>query len=142
MTSRRRAARALAGLVLAVASVLAATTEVHAATPTFGRPTIDGSFGGAIVARQPLTFDTAPDLVEVVITTADGPPLVAEVTSPGVGSTTLRYALGGDDGHIPPNTPVRVRWRITTDGAATSVPVPFDTWKRMVSPGRTERRSA
>jgi hypothetical protein len=122
MTSRRRAARALAGLVLAVASVLPATTTVHAATPTFGRPTIDGSFGGAIVASQPLTFDTAPDLVEVVVTTADGPPLVAEVTSPGVGSTTLRYTLGGDDGHIPPNTPVRVRWRITTDGAATLGP--------------------
>jgi hypothetical protein len=121
MTSRRRAARALAGLVLALASLLSATT-VHAATATFGRPTIDGSFGGDIVASQPVTFDTEPDLVEVLVTTADDPPLVAEITSPGVGSTTLRYTLGGDDGHIPPNTPVRVRWRITTDGAATLGP--------------------
>jgi hypothetical protein len=122
MTVRRRPVRVLAGLLLAIASSLPATTVVHAAAPEFGRPTIEGSFGGDIVASQSVRFDTAPDLVEVLVTTADGPPLVAEVRTPGVGATTLRYTLGQGDGHIPPNTPVSVRWRITTDGAATLGP--------------------
>ena len=92
-------------------------------TPDFGTPTIDGSFGEEIVATQPVTLDAAPDRVEVLVTTADATsPLVTEVSSPGTGATTLRHAFGGADGHILPNTPVRVRWRITTDGVATLGP--------------------
>jgi hypothetical protein len=34
----------------------------------------------------------------------------------GSGQTTLTQPLGGPDHHILPNTPVRVRWRITADG--------------------------
>lgn len=115
--------RALAALAVAVVASWPTTASVGAAAPEFGRPTIDGSFGADIVATQPVTFDAAPDLVEVLVTTADGPPLVAEAGSPGVGSTTLRYTLGGVDGHILPNTPVSVRWRITVDGATTLGPV-------------------
>ena len=70
-----------------------------------------------------MTFDVAPDLVEVLVTTADGPPLVAEAASPGGGETTLRYTVGGVDGHVLPNTPVSVRWRITADGETTLGPV-------------------
>ncbi len=125
VTARRRAVRApvLAALAVAFAAVGPAASSVSAATPEFGRPTIDGSFGAEIVATQPVTFDAAPDLVEVLVTTSDGPPLVAEAGSPGAGSTTLRYAIGSGDGHILPNTPVSVRWRITADGVTTLSPV-------------------
>jgi hypothetical protein len=33
------------------------------------------------------------------------------------GATTLSHSLGGPDDHFMPNTPIRVRWRITADGA-------------------------
>jgi hypothetical protein len=112
----------LAALAIAVAASWPASASVNAAAPEFGRPTIDGSFGEDIVATQPVTFDAAPDLVEVLVTTADGPPLVAEAGSAGVGATTLRYTLGGGAGHILPNTPVSVRWRITADGLTTLGP--------------------
>jgi hypothetical protein len=116
-------ARVLAALAVAFAAVGPAAPSVSAATPEFGRPTIEGSFGSEIVATQPVTFDAAPDLVEVLVTTADGSPLVAEAGSPGAGSTTLRYSVGGGDGHILPNTPVSVRWRVTADGVTTLSPV-------------------
>jgi Peptidase MA superfamily len=120
---RRPTARAFVALGVAFAASWSATATVRAATPDFGRPTIDGSFGAEIVAMQPVTFDVAPDLVEVLVTTSDGPPLVAEAASPGAGATTLRYSVGGGDGHILPNTPVSVRWRITADGVTTVSPV-------------------
>ncbi len=123
ITRRPRAAGVVAALAIAFAAVGPAATSVGAATPDFGRPTIDGSFGAEIVATQPVTLDVAPDLVEVLVTTSDGPPLVAEAASPGAGSTTLRYSVGGGDGHILPNTPVSVRWRITADGVTTLSPV-------------------
>ena len=113
---RRRVVRVIAALALAAVASGPTASIVSAATPEFGRPTIDGSFGADIEATQPVTFDVAPDLVEVLVTTADGPPLVAEAASPGGGETTLRYTVGGVDGHVLPNTPVSVRWRITADG--------------------------
>ncbi len=122
-TARRRAARVVAAIALVIAAIWPATSAVNAASPEFGRPRIDGSFGADVIATQPVTFETAPDLVEVLVTTADGPPLVAEAESPGAGETTLRWTLGGVDGHILPNTPVSVRWRITADGETTLGPV-------------------
>ena len=114
--------RAVVALAVAFVASLPTSTSVSAGAPEFGRPTIDGSFGADLVATQPVTFDAPPDLVEVLVTTAEGPPLVAEAGSPGVGSTTLRYTLGSVDGHILPNTPVSVRWRITADGETTLGP--------------------
>lgn len=121
-----RVGPATVGLALAVglvASFLVAS-PVRAATPQFGEPTIDGSFQTGLVATQPVTLDGAPDRVEVLVTTADSPaPLVAEVAVPSDGgAATLRHRLGGAGDHILPNTPVRVRWRITTDGVATLGP--------------------
>jgi hypothetical protein len=124
VTAQRRVrASVLAALAVAFAAIGPAAGSVSAATPEFGRPTIDGSFGSEIVATQPVTLDAAPDLVEVLVTTANGPPLVAEARSPAAGSTTLRYSVGGGDGHILPNTPVSVRWRVTADGVTTLSPV-------------------
>jgi hypothetical protein len=118
------ALRSLVAVVVAVSASWSVASPARAAAPEFGRPTIDGSFGEAIVATQPVTLDGRPDLVEVLITTADHPaPLVSTVDPPaGTGAATLQYTLGGADGHILPNTPLRVRWRVTSDGVTTLGP--------------------
>ncbi len=117
----RRSARslrvaAIVGLVLG--SVGLAATPVQAATVEFGRPSITGSFDSGVVASQPVTLQGSISRIEVLVTMADNPaPLVSEVTIPFAGGqTTLQYTLGGPDAHIMPNTPVAVRWRITSDG--------------------------
>jgi hypothetical protein len=108
---------AVAGLVLTW-SVLT-VPPARAATVEFGRPSIEGSFDSGVTAKQPVTLDGAVDRIEVLVTLADSPgPLVSEIDLPSTtGSTTLSHRLGGPDAHILPNTPVRVRWRITVDGA-------------------------
>jgi hypothetical protein len=113
-----------AAVGMAICAAWSIASPVRAATPEFGRPTIEGSFGSAIVVTQPVTLDGAPDLVEVLVTTADDPaPLVTEVARPpDSGSTTLRHTLSSADGHILPNTPLRVRWRVTSDGVTTLGP--------------------
>ena len=107
---------AIVGLVLG--SVGLAATPVQAATVEFGRPSITGSFDSGVVASQPVTLQGSISRIEVLVTMADNPaPLVSEVTIPFAGGqTTLQYTLGGPDAHIMPNTPVAVRWRITSDG--------------------------
>jgi uncharacterized lipoprotein YbaY len=108
----RRSARslrlaAMVGLVLGSFGLSA--TPVQAAT---------GSFDSGVVASQPVTLQGSISRIEVLVTMADNPaPLVSEVTIPFAGGqTTLQYTLGGPDAHIMPNTPVAVRWRITSDG--------------------------
>jgi hypothetical protein len=120
---RRRALGSVAAACLAIAASWAVVLPVRGATPTFGEPAIAGSFGEEIVATQPVTLDTAPDRVEVLVTKANDPaPLVTELEVPADGSTMLRHTFGGPDEHILPNTPVRVRWRITTDGVVSLGP--------------------
>jgi hypothetical protein len=104
------------GLVAGLVGVGA--PPVRAASVEFGRPSIDGSFDTEVVATQPVTLDGDVERIEVLVTLADGPgPLVSEVAVPsGDGQTTLTHPVGGPDAHILPNTPVRVRWRITVDG--------------------------
>jgi Peptidase MA superfamily len=108
---------ATVGLALAMSGLLAA--PARAATIEFGPPSIDGSFDTGVVASQPVSLVGAISRIEVLVTMADSPaPLVSDVTIPFAGGeTTLQHTLGGPDEHIPPNTPVRVRWRITGDGA-------------------------
>lgn len=124
MRTGRIALRAVAAVVVGLTGAWSVTSPVRAAAPEFGRPTIEGSFGEAIVASQPITLDGGPDLVEVLISTADNPaPLVTEVAPPpDAGALTLRHTLSNADGHIVPNTPLRVRWRITSDGVTTLGP--------------------
>lgn len=125
-TGRRIPGRAL--VIAATLAMLAAwslvATPVRAAEPAFGTPTIEGSLGEGLVVTQPVTLDTAPDRVEVMLTYADAPgPLVAEVAPPSSsGSTTLRHTVVASDIHLYPNTPVAVRWRITTSGVAVLGP--------------------
>jgi hypothetical protein len=114
-----------AALLASLAWILfAAVSEVHAAPPSFGPPKIEGSFGQNVVATQPVTLDAAPDRVEILQTIADSPaPLVADVPPPaGGGSASLRYTVAPPNGPFLPNTPVRVRWRITADGVTTLGP--------------------
>lgn len=122
---RRRARRARLALIVAAAllGLAAAAGTARAATPAFGTPRVEGSFGQSITATQPVVLDAIPDRVEVLIATADDPaPLVREVEPPASGSITLTYVLPAADGHIAPNTPIRIRWRITTGGATTLGP--------------------
>jgi hypothetical protein len=107
---------AVIGLVLGASGLVA--PPARAATVDFGRPSITGSFDTGVIASQPVTLTGAISRIEVLVTMADSPaPLVTEVTIPFAGGeTTLQHTLGGPDEHILPNTPVRVRWRITADG--------------------------
>jgi len=124
LNAGRIAIRAVAAIVLTLGAVWSVASPVRAAAPEFGRPTIEGSFGSAIVVTQPVTLDRRPDLVEVLVTTADNPaPLVGEVEPLAeTGATTLRHTLSSADGHILPNTPLRVRWRVTSDGVTALGP--------------------
>jgi hypothetical protein len=101
-----------------------AVPAVQAASPEFGTPTIEGSFGKDLIAVQPVTLDAAPDRVEILITTAEGtPPLVAEVPAPSrAGFRRFEYTITPATGSFLPNTPVRVRWRFTMDGQASMSP--------------------
>jgi hypothetical protein len=126
MTSPRAVAcLAVTGAFAFLAGWLGAAPVAAADAPTFGQPTVSGSFGEQIVANQPVTFTAVPDRIEVLITMADAfAPLVSDVSPPSaVGPTTLRHAIEPVDGHILPNTPLSVRWRITTDGITTLGPV-------------------
>ena len=110
----------LAGLVvLTFAASWLVAGPVRAAGPEFGRPTISGSFGEEIVATQPVTLDATPDLVEVLVTMGSATaPIVSEVPTPDDRTLTLRHPVVATGDHVLPNTPLRVRWRITTDGVA------------------------
>ena len=124
MRSWRIGLQVVAAVAVASGAAWSLASPVRAAAPEFGRPTIEGTFGEAIVATQPVTLDGGLDRVEVLIATADNPaPLVTEVDPPpDAGALTLRHTLSSADGHILPNTPLRVRWRITSDGVTTLGP--------------------
>jgi hypothetical protein len=122
MSCRRRSVAALASLALLALAGAAATpvSAVSATSVDFGQPTIEGTFDTGMVATQRVTLDGSVERIEILVTMADSPgPIVSEVEVPSTpGSTTLRHEFGGPGDHILPNTPVRVRWRITADGTA------------------------
>ena len=114
-----------AGLAMTLVLLwLAVAPATLAAEPAFGTPTIEGSFDKAVIVTQPVTLSAVPDRVEVLTTIADGlAPLVDEVPAPSTsGATTLKHTIAPAGGPFLPNTPVLVRWRITTDGVATVGP--------------------
>jgi Peptidase MA superfamily len=125
MTRTRAVARLAVGGVFAfLAAWLISAPVAAASAPTFGQPTVTGAFGEPLVASQPVTLTAVPDRVEVLVTMADTfAPLVSDVPPPfAIGPTTLRHTIEPADGHILPNTPVSVRWRITSDGITTLGP--------------------
>jgi hypothetical protein len=119
MNRVRRAGGFRATVVIAMGVAwLIAVPPIRAAEPSFGTPSIDGSFDKDVVVTQPVTLGSVPDRVEVLTTIADSPaPLVDEVSPPSTtGATTLKHTIAPAGGPFLPNTPVKVRWRITTDG--------------------------
>lgn len=112
-TIGRAGALAIAGFVFMAA--VGGASPVRAAEPVFGSPTFASSFGQGITLTQPVTLDSAPERVEVLLTYADAPgPLVVEVPPPTApGRTTLTYRTSEADGHTLPNTPLEAAWRIT-----------------------------
>ncbi len=113
----RWAMPAVATLAALIALAALSVAPAHAADPDFGTPTIDATFGEGLELTQPVTLDETPARVEVLLTFAGASPLVVELPPPSsVGSTTLRHRVSvAADGHILPNTPVSVRWRITPE---------------------------
>ncbi len=111
-------------VVLAVAAASVAVGPVRAAEPTFGQGAIEGSLGEGLEFSQAVTLDTVPDRVELLVTYADafGPLAITVAPPSSSGRTTLRHAHVESDGHIPPNTPIRARWRITTGASAVEGP--------------------
>jgi hypothetical protein len=123
---RRRRSTALvavAAFLLASFAVVGGALPVRAAEPVFGKPTIDASFGKGIELSQPVTFDTLPERVELLLRYADdAAPLVIDVPPPTkTGATTLTYTAADTDGHTLPNTPVEARWRVFPAAGAEPV---------------------
>ncbi len=122
---RRRASLPVAalGVLLLVAGIV--PSAALAADPVFGTPTITSAFGKGIDLTQPVTLDGPMARVEALVTFADAPgPQVIEVDPPTTsGAVTLRDTIDvTGDGHILPNTPLSVRWRLTPVGdSATPV---------------------
>lgn len=122
---RRRPAGLVAALALALASfaLVGGATPARAAEPVFGKPTIDASFGKGVELTQPVTFDTLPERVELLLRYADdAAPLVIEVPPPTkTGRTTLTYTASDTEGHTLPNTPIEARWRVVPTVGAEPV---------------------
>ena len=105
------------GVLLLVAGIV--PSAALAAEPVFGTPTITSAFGKGIDLTQPVTLDGPMARVEALVTFADAPgPQVIEVDPPSTtGAVTLRDTIDvTGDGHLLPNTPLSVRWRLTPAG--------------------------
>ena len=98
------------------------TVGVRAAEPVFGEPEITSSFEAGVSIVQPVTLTEEPSRVEVLVTYANAPgPEVVPVEIPAQGATDMRYALAPVEGHISPNTPIAMQWRITSPAPALEV---------------------
>ena len=110
------------GVVLGLLALVSAVvpSAVLAADPVFGTPTISSTFGTGIDLTQPVTLDAPLARVEALVTFADAAgPHVIEVEPPSTtGAVTLNDTIDvTGDGHLLPNTPLSVRWRLTPAGA-------------------------
>lgn len=120
-----RAATVPALLGVLVLASLTAAGGVVAAEPTFGTPTMTTSFEDGLTVTQPVTLSEEPARVEVLLRYADAAaPLVVQIELPALELSDIRnltYRAGPADGHVPPNTPVEARWRITPAGGGEPV---------------------
>lgn len=115
-------------LVATFLAMLATTTlsiePVVAAEATFGRATATATFGESIDVEQQVTLSEAPRRVEAIVRTGiNSTTLLAEIATPGAGSTTLRYRDETPFGALYPNTRVELGFRVTFgDGTAVDGP--------------------
>ena len=127
MSGRRRSSRAAVVAAAAFALHLAiAAAPVAAADPvTFGAGSGSSRFGASIEFKQPVTIAGSVVRVDVLIETpgAIGPTVVPLADAPSSGSSTLDYRVDLAEGHVVPNTPFTVRFRVTT-GSGTAVTGP------------------
>jgi hypothetical protein len=129
VTARRRARRAVtafAAVLVVVLQVFVAAASVSAAGPvTFGDGSGSSKFGAFIEFKQPVTISGSVERVDVLVETpgAVGPTVVPLPDAPSAGSSTLDYRVDLAEGHIVPNTPFTVRFRVTTaSGSAVTGP--------------------
>ena len=129
VTRRRRAsaigiaARASVAGLLAVRLLVAGPGPVLAADGvTFGDGSGSSKFGQFIEFKQPITVSGSVERVEVLVETpgAIGPTVIPLPEGAAAGSSTLDYRVDLTDGHVVPNTPFTVRFRVTT-GTGTTV---------------------
>ncbi len=105
--------------LLAVAALLAAIAcplPSRAASPnaTFGAPSGSFIFGTSITFSQVVTLAAPPERTELLLSQPGSiGPAVIEVPTPGSGRQTLTDVIRIADGHVYPNTPFEVRWRVT-----------------------------
>jgi len=115
-----------ANVLVFVLGALVIVTPVAAADPvTFGDGSASSKFGAFIEFKQPVTIAGSAGRVDVLVETpgAVGPTVVPLQDVPSSGSTTLDYRVDLAEGHIVPNTPFIVRFRVTTaSGAAVTGP--------------------
>lgn len=115
-------------LVAGLASALATAQTVAAADPTFGEARATARFGEGIDLEQPVTLTEAALRVEAVVRVAgSGRTFLADVPTPALGSSTLRYHHETPPGALYPNTRVELGFRVThrdgriVDGPTTTV---------------------
>ena len=118
---------AAAALALAFAGVGLAPGTARAATATtFGVPRATATFAVSIVLTEPVTLPAGVSRIEALIRT--GSNLTSSVVEiqpiPGIGPTTLRYALDLKPGGLTPNTLVQLWFRVTlADGTGEDGPI-------------------
>ncbi len=91
---------------------------VAAASPTFGTPTAEATYGTGITFGQAFESTVALARVEVLLTFPDSlGPFVAQAagaTAAGSRELTFRWLIS-DQGHLVPNTPISARWRLVPE---------------------------
>ena len=125
--ARRGGAALGAGSLLAVALGLGVgVAPVAAADPvTFGDGSGSSKFGEFIEFKQPVTVTGSVERVDVLVQTpgAIGPTVVPLPASTPSGASTLDYRVDLAEGHVVPNTPFSVRFRVTlTSGSSIMSP--------------------
>jgi hypothetical protein len=105
------------GWALAMAAIagLALPWPAAAAEPSWGEAEVSTTFGSAIEFIQPVTLETAPVRVELLVGTpgALGPEVVEVPAPAGGGRVVLEYSYGIGGAALPPNTVIEARWRVT-----------------------------
>jgi hypothetical protein len=121
-----RVAPALAALVLIVLA-LAPSVVVgggNLATGVFGEATATATFGESIRVEQSAGLGIAPVRAEAVVRAqGSNRTFLAEILTPGLGESTLRYVYPTPSGSLYPNTRVELGFRLTfADGRIVDTP--------------------
>jgi hypothetical protein len=112
---RERLAALIAATGLAL-TLAAPMVRAAALVPSagFGPPSGSFVFGTSITFSETVQLYQVPKRVELLLSEPGSiGPTVIEVANPGAGQHTVSDVLKIADGHVFPNTPFTVRWRVT-----------------------------